>query len=495
MDPAPPLPDGVDLGVDGISPFFTPNADFYRVDTALEVPVVDPETWSLRIHGLVEREVTLSLAELLELPTIERDITLACVSNQVGGPYVGNARWLGVPAGDRPRAGRRPLAGADQLVSRSIDGMTIGTPTAVALDGRDAMLAVGMNGEPLPAANGFPVRMVVPGLYGYVSATKWLVDLELTTFDAYDPYWVQRGWAPEAPIKTMSRIDTPRPLATIPSGRDGHRRRGLGAAPRHRRGRGPHRRRPVAGGPPRRGRHGRHVAPVDARLGGPAGPPSARGPGDRWRRNHPNGGPARTLSGRRDRLALHRHDGRLIHRHTRSVIRDGGSSATGDDPDHDHRSNEPMNHRTLLRTVSGLALAAVIIGACSAGGASTAPTTAPESMAAESMAPESMAPESMAPESMAPSAGRHGRPVRRRLRGGPGHRRRQLRRHGHRSGRHGRLEQPGPVHARDRGHRGRARGHPQQRRGHHRLRPDRRRVRRGPDRDDGRGDGRSDRAC
>ncbi len=218
MDPAPPLAPGADLAVDGISPFFTPNADFYRVDTALEVPVVDPATWSLRIHGLVEREVTLSLPELLELPTIERDITLACVSNQVGGPYVGNARWLGVPlATILELAG--PLPGADQLVSRSIDGMTIGTPTAVALDGRDAMLAVGMNGEPLPAANGFPVRMVVPGLYGYVSATKWLVDLELTTFDAYDPYWVQRGWAPEAPIKTMSRIDTPRPLATIPSGR------------------------------------------------------------------------------------------------------------------------------------------------------------------------------------------------------------------------------------------------------------------------------------
>ena len=217
MDPAPALPDGVDLAMDGLSPFHTPNPDFYRVDTALDVPVVDPDAWTLRIHGLVDREVTLTLPELLELPIIERDVTLACVSNQVGGPYVGNARWLGVPlATVLELAGVR--SGADQLVSRSIDGMTIGTPVAVVLDGRDAMLAVGMNGEPLPRDHGYPVRMLVPGLFGYVSATKWLVELELTTFDAYDPYWVQRGWAPEAPIRTMSRIDTPKPLSTVPAG-------------------------------------------------------------------------------------------------------------------------------------------------------------------------------------------------------------------------------------------------------------------------------------
>ena len=210
-------PTGVDLAIDGISPFHTPNADFYRVDTALDVPVIDPEAWTLRIHGMVDREVTLTLAELLELPTVERDVTLACVSNQVGGQYVGNARWLGIPlATVLELAGVQ--AGADQLVSRSIDGMTIGTPVAVALDGRDAMLAVGMNGEPLPREHGYPVRMLVPGLFGYVSATKWLVELELTTFDAYDPYWVQRGWAPEAPIRTMSRIDTPRPLSTVAAG-------------------------------------------------------------------------------------------------------------------------------------------------------------------------------------------------------------------------------------------------------------------------------------
>jgi DMSO/TMAO reductase YedYZ molybdopterin-dependent catalytic subunit len=218
VDAAPALPPGVALEVPGLSPYYTPNASFYRVDTALEIPVIDADTWSLRIHGMVEREVTLTLAELLELPTIERDITLACVSNQVGGPYVGNARWIGVPLTVvLELAGVQP--GADQIVSRSIDGMTIGTPTAVALDGRDAMLAVGMNGVPLPPVNGYPVRMLVPGLYGYVSATKWLVELELTTFDAYDPYWVERGWAAQAPIKTMSRIDTPKPLATVPAGR------------------------------------------------------------------------------------------------------------------------------------------------------------------------------------------------------------------------------------------------------------------------------------
>ncbi|MEJ7748303.1 MAG: molybdopterin-dependent oxidoreductase, partial [Candidatus Limnocylindrales bacterium] len=201
----------------GIAPFFTPNESFYRVDTALEIPAIDASTWSLRIHGMVDREVTLTLGELLDLPTVERDITLVCVSNQVGGPYIGNARWIGVPlATILELAGVRE--GADQIVTRSIDGMTIGTPTAVALDGRDAMLAVGMNGQSLPPVHGYPVRMIVPGLYGYVSATKWLVDIELTTFDAYDPYWVQRGWAKQAPIKTMSRVDTPKPLATIPAG-------------------------------------------------------------------------------------------------------------------------------------------------------------------------------------------------------------------------------------------------------------------------------------
>ena len=218
LEPAAAIPTGADLGIAGVAPFITPNDQFYRVDTALQIPAIAADEWRLRIHGLVDREVTLTLAELLELPTIERDITLTCVSNQVGGGYAGNARWIGIPLVTvLEEAGVQ--AGADQIVSRSIDGMSIGTPTAVALDGRDAMLAVAMNGEPLPPVHGYPVRLIVPGLYGYVSATKWLIELELTTFDAYDPYWVQRGWQKEAPIKTMSRIDAPKPLAQVAAGR------------------------------------------------------------------------------------------------------------------------------------------------------------------------------------------------------------------------------------------------------------------------------------
>jgi DMSO/TMAO reductase YedYZ molybdopterin-dependent catalytic subunit len=207
-DAVPPPSDGADLDVPGVGPFLTPNEVFYRVDTALFVPAIDAATWMLRVHGMVDREVTLGYDELLARPMIERDITLACVSNEVGGPYVGNARWIGAPLTDLLReAGVRP--DASQIVSRSSDGFTIGTPTSAVMDGRDAMLAVSMNGEPLPLEHGFPVRMVVPGLYGYVSATKWLVELELTTLDAYDAYWIQRGWAKEAPVKTQSRIDTP----------------------------------------------------------------------------------------------------------------------------------------------------------------------------------------------------------------------------------------------------------------------------------------------
>ena len=210
-------PLGVELQVPGLGPFITPNNRFYRVDTALLVPALMAKDWRLRVHGMTGRELRLDYADLLARPLIERDITLACVSNPVGGSYVDNARWIGAPLRDLLEgAGVHP--DADQIVSRSIDGFTIGTPTAVAMDGRDAMLAVAMNGEPLPLEHGFPVRMIVPGLYGYVSATKWLIDLELTTFDAYDPYWVERGWAERAPIKTMSRIDTPAPSSDLTAG-------------------------------------------------------------------------------------------------------------------------------------------------------------------------------------------------------------------------------------------------------------------------------------
>ncbi|MFD7256115.1 molybdopterin-dependent oxidoreductase [Streptomyces sp. NPDC059874] len=222
--PAPPVPAGAELHVPGLSPFLTPNRDFYRVDTALVVPRVDADTWRLTVHGEgVTHPLTLDLRELLSRPVVEHDITLTCVSNEVGGPYAGNARWIGVRLGDLLReAGVRPPSQggpADQLVARSVDGMTIGTPVEAVMDGRAALLAVGMNGEPLPFAHGFPVRMVVPGLYGYVSACKWLTELRLTTFAAYDAYWVRRSWAQQAPVKTQSRIDTPRSNAEVRAGR------------------------------------------------------------------------------------------------------------------------------------------------------------------------------------------------------------------------------------------------------------------------------------
>ncbi|WP_433261725.1 molybdopterin-dependent oxidoreductase [Micromonospora vinacea] len=210
--PAPALPGGVAAGVDGVSAFLTPNRDFYRVDTALTVPQVDVATWRLTLGGAVDRPRTWTFDDLLARGLVERDITLNCVSNEVGGPYIGTARWTGVPLAPLLReAGIR--AGQNQLVSRSVEGMTIGTPLGAILDGRDALLAVAMNGEPLPLEHGFPVRMLVPGLYGYVGACKWLTAMRVTTFDAFDPYWVQRGWAAEAPVKTASRIDTPKPFA------------------------------------------------------------------------------------------------------------------------------------------------------------------------------------------------------------------------------------------------------------------------------------------
>lgn len=212
-----PVPAGAELAVPQLSSYVTPNRDFYRIDTALVVPQVDPEQWRLRIHGRVRNPITLSFADLLARPMVERHITLACVSNEVGGDLIGNARWLGVPLGPL-LAEAGPLDGADQVVGRSADGWTCGSPTELLTDGRDAMLAVGMNGEPLPIEHGFPVRVVVPGLYGYVSACKWVVELELTSFADFDAYWVPRGWAAHGPIKTQSRIDTPRARRTLPAG-------------------------------------------------------------------------------------------------------------------------------------------------------------------------------------------------------------------------------------------------------------------------------------
>ena len=216
--PEPAVPAGTDLRIPGLTPFMTSNASFYRVDTDLILPQVSPETWTLTIDGMVDRPVELTFAELLKMPLTEADITLVCVSNQVGGTYNGNATWLGVPlAGLLRRAGVQ--AGADQVLSAATDGMTISTPVAAIMDGRNALLAVGMNGQPLPVAHGFPARMIVPGLYGYVSATKWVTKLTLTTFARQKAYWTQRGYSAQAPIKTESRIDVPKPLSQVKAGR------------------------------------------------------------------------------------------------------------------------------------------------------------------------------------------------------------------------------------------------------------------------------------
>ena len=214
---APPLPAGYDLKIPGLSPFITPNGSFYRVDTAIVLPEVLPASWHLRIHGMVQRELVLSFDDLIRRPLLEDYITLCCVSNPVGGPYVGNAKWLGASLRSLlQQAGIR--AGADQLLCTSADGFTSGTPVQTAMDGRDAMLAVAMNGAALPIAHGFPARLVIPGLYGYVSACKWITDIEVTTYAANTSYWAQRGWSAQAPIKTESRIDVPGFGASVKAG-------------------------------------------------------------------------------------------------------------------------------------------------------------------------------------------------------------------------------------------------------------------------------------
>jgi DMSO/TMAO reductase YedYZ molybdopterin-dependent catalytic subunit len=210
-------PAAADLQVPGELPFITPNDAFYRVDTALFVPAVQTDGWTLTVHGMVDTPQTLDFEQLTSRPLIERDVTLCCVSNEVGGHYIGNARWTGtLLAPLLQEAGIQP--GVTQLVSRSTDGFTTGTPASVALDGRDAMLVVAMNGEPLPLQHGFPVRMVIPGLYGYESACKWITDIEATTYEAYSAYWVERGWAEQVLIKTESRIDVPKRGASLPAG-------------------------------------------------------------------------------------------------------------------------------------------------------------------------------------------------------------------------------------------------------------------------------------
>jgi DMSO/TMAO reductase YedYZ molybdopterin-dependent catalytic subunit len=215
--PLPPVPASVSVGVPGVSPFITPNDDFYRIDTALTVPRVSTDDWTLGVTGYVDRPLKLTYAELLDRPMVEADITISCVSNEVGGELIGTARWLGCRLDDLlAEAGIQPRA--DQVVGRSVDGFTAGFPTAL-LDGRDALVAVGMNGEPLPIKHGFPARLIVPGVYGYVSATKWLSEIQLSRFDELEGYWIPRGWSRLGPIKTESRIDTPADGGTVPAGR------------------------------------------------------------------------------------------------------------------------------------------------------------------------------------------------------------------------------------------------------------------------------------
>ncbi|NJC23448.1 DMSO/TMAO reductase YedYZ molybdopterin-dependent catalytic subunit [Arthrobacter pigmenti] len=217
VDTAKPVPEGVDVALEGVDPWLTPNPDFYRIDTALQVPTIDVDTWELRIHGMVEEEIRMNFQDLLDSELIERHITLTCVSNPIGGDLVGNAKWLGYPI--RKLLERaRPTEGADMVLSTSTDGFSASTPLPVLQDERDAIFAIAMNDEPLPLEHGYPVRMVVPGLYGYVSATKWVVDLEVTRFADATAYWTDRGWSEKGPIKTQSRVEVPKPFAKVAAG-------------------------------------------------------------------------------------------------------------------------------------------------------------------------------------------------------------------------------------------------------------------------------------
>ena len=305
--PAP----GADLSpqVAGLTPIVMPNDRFYQIDTALLTPIVDSATWQLRIHGMVDRETTLTWDELLAMPLFEQYVTIACVSNEIGGNLVGNAKWTGVRLREvLDIAGVQ--AGATQLVGRSVDGWTAGMPTAWVMDpAREPMIAVRMNDEPLPPRHGFPARLIIPGLYGYVSATKWLAELELTTLEAFDGYWVPLGWAKEAP--------DPHAVADRHAARGfGGRRprpdrgRGLGARPRHLEGRGRHRR-AVAGGPPVVTDLGHDVGPMGLRLEQHAGQPPHRGACHRRHGRGPDGPAHAACAGRRSRLALRGRERRL----------------------------------------------------------------------------------------------------------------------------------------------------------------------------------------
>ncbi|SDO46344.1 DMSO/TMAO reductase YedYZ, molybdopterin-dependent catalytic subunit [Nakamurella panacisegetis] len=211
------IPADVDFKINGLTPYATPTGSFYRVDTAFVPPNVTTQEWGLRIHGMVDNEITIDYADLIARPQIERDITLTCVSNPVGGDLAGNATWIGTRV-DTLLKEAGPRSGADCVLFTSKDGFTQTAPLDALTDGRDAILAVAMNGEVLPIEHGFPVRMVVPGLYGYVSACKWIVDMKVSRFADESAYWTQRGWSERGPIKTASRIDVPKGFAQLPAG-------------------------------------------------------------------------------------------------------------------------------------------------------------------------------------------------------------------------------------------------------------------------------------
>ncbi|MBT8203596.1 MAG: molybdopterin-dependent oxidoreductase [Acidimicrobiia bacterium] len=203
--------------VEGITPVVTPNDSFYRIDTALLVPRVNVDSWRLRIDGLVDNPLEFTFEELTARDLYEEYVTISCVSNEVGGRLVGNAKWTGVRLAELLEEAR-PADEAEQVVGWSVDRWSSGFPIEAVFDGREPLVAVAMNDEPLPARHGFPARLIVPGLYGYVSATKWLERIELTTWDGFDSYWVPRGWSKEGPIKTQSRIDVPRRGGSVEPG-------------------------------------------------------------------------------------------------------------------------------------------------------------------------------------------------------------------------------------------------------------------------------------
>ena len=298
--PAPPVPAGAEIRLDGLGPLVTPNNDFYRIDTALRVPLLEPDKWTLKVTGLVEREIELDFATLLAKPLTERYVTIACVSNEVGGDLIGNARWLGWPVRELlAMAGPKP--GADMVLSRSTDGWTAGTPLEALTDSRDALLVVGMNGEPLPLEHGFPVRLIVPGLYGYVSATKWVTELKVTRYADDVAYWTPRGWSERGPIKTSSRIDVPRDGTSVDGGDRGVRRRRVGPAHGHRQGGAAGQRRRLASGRAGPGHFQGHLVPVEAGSAVDSGTVRGPGPGHHPRRRTASrgAGPRRAERGHR----------------------------------------------------------------------------------------------------------------------------------------------------------------------------------------------------